>query len=146
MTLMNVLALVAVVLLALLVGLAIPVLLQARATLRSAERFLDSTSTQANRALGELTQLTTRLNHVVGEVEGHLPRVQRVLDATDGVVGSVEQIGNGLRLATTFGPAAFAAIKAIFSSFLAPKSRTDATDLAAEQVADSEGMAQRAAS
>ena len=143
---MDILALVAVVLLALLVGLAIPVLLQVRATLKSAERFLDSTTTKVDRALGELTQLTTRLSHVVGEVEGHLPRVQRVLDASDGLVGSVEKIGNGLRIATTVGPAAFAAVKAIFSSFLAPKPRVDATDLAAEQVADSEGMAQRAAS
>lgn len=118
---MEILALVAVVLFAVLVGLAIPVLFQCRATLKSAQQFIDSTSARTDRAFTELTQLSARVNHVIGEVEGNLPRLQRVLDATDGVVGAIDNVRGSLRVVGAIGPAAFAAAKSLFSSFVASR-------------------------
>lgn len=138
------LAAVAVVLLALLVGVAIPVMLQAWSTLRSARRFVESTSTKLDLAIGEMTRLTARVNRIVDEVEGNLPRVQRVLEATDGLADSVTQVRNSLRMATAIAPAAFAAGKAIFASIMAPRGASQEADRAAEVAAESEGMTRRA--
>ena len=118
---MDTLAVIRISLLALVAGLAIPVLIQAWMTLRTAQRFLESTSTKLDQAITQMNLLSARLNRVVDEVEGNLPRVQRVLEATDGLADSVTQVRRSLGIAMTVAPAAFAAAKAIFASIVAPK-------------------------
>ncbi len=118
---METLALVAVLLLAVLTGVAIPVLVQLWLTIRSAGRFLDSSSARTDRLLTELTELTARISHVVEALEGNIPRMQRALDATDGLIGAVDRVRGSLRVAAAVGPAAFAAIKSLMSSFVASR-------------------------
>ena len=118
---METIALVGVVLLAVLVGLAIPLMFQCRATLKSAQLFLETTSARTDRAFTELTQLSARVNHVLGEVEGNLPRIRRVLEATDGVVEAIDKVRGSLHVFGAIGPAAFAVAKSLFSSFVASR-------------------------
>jgi len=85
--------------------------------------------------------LTSRLNHVVDQVEKSMPQVKRVLEATDGLAESVSQARQSLKLFTAIGPAAFAAGKALVSSFLTRGAATSQeSDLAAMARAESEGM------
>lgn len=142
---MTLLAGVAVALLALLVGFAIAVLLEARATLRSARQFLDSTSAKVDVAVAEAARLTARLNRVMDAVEGDLPRVRRVLEATDGVTDSIAHVRSSLKAVTAIGPAAFAAARTIVSSFMGPRPRREDADMAAIAAAESEGMTPHAA-
>lgn len=118
---METLGLAAVLLLAVFVGLMIPVLLQLRATLKRAESFLDVTTVSIDTALAEATRLTARLNRVVDEIEGHLPRVQRVAEATDGLVDTIDRLRAPLRVAAAMGPAALAAGRSLFASFMASR-------------------------
>lgn len=136
---METLALIAVVILALLAGIAVPVLLQLRRTLASAQQFLDVTSVKTDRALADLAQLSARVGGVMDAVEGNLPRMQRALDATDGIVATLEQVRGSLRMVTAVGPAAFAAVKSLVSSFVASRIPAEAPDdeLAAARAAAS---------
>lgn len=130
---MEAIALAAVLLFALLVGIAVPVLLQLRATLKRADEFIATTSVKANAALTDVAQLSTRINRVLGEIEANLPRLQRAVDAADGIVSAVERFRGPLRAAAAIGPAAFAAAKSLISSFVAARTQAAAASYEPER-------------
>lgn len=113
------LALVAVVLLAVLVGSTIPVLLQLRATLKSAQQFLDNTSVRVEATLKDVGEVTARTNRLVGELETTLGRGNQLLARLEPVADSVDTVQRSLKTVALIGPAAFAAARSFMSSLLA---------------------------
>ena len=112
---MEALAVAAVVLLGLLAGFAIPVLLQLRRTLETAQRAMDSTVPRVEIALQQVTEVTQRLNRIAGEIEDSTPGMKRVLASAEGVADTVDGFKRHVGMVAAIGPAAFAAIKSLFS-------------------------------
>ena len=116
---MEPLALVALVLLALLVGAALPALLQLRRTLRSAEEFLHSTGRKLDRVLDEVTEATGRLNRVAGSLEEGSRAFQQVFDSAQKLARALGQAQEALRNVVTvgnaLGPAVAAGARALFA-------------------------------
>src|SRR5690349_4507856 len=113
---METVGIVALVLFALLLGFVIPVLLQLRATLKSAQQFIETTAPRVDAALADITQLTVRVNAIASQVEGNLPRMTRMIEATDGVVETLEGVQRSIKMVGAVAPAAFAAVKAAIGS------------------------------
>jgi len=113
---METLGVIALVLFALMMGFVIPVLLQLRATLKSAQQLIETTTPRVDAALRDVSQLTQRVDAIASEVEGHLPRVRKMVEATDGVVHSLERLHGSLKMVGSVAPAAFAAVKAAMTA------------------------------
>lgn len=90
-------------LLALLVGAAIPALVQLRRTLRSAQDFFETTGRRADALIRELGETARRLNRVTDAVEAKGRTLAAALDA-------LRSVG---RIAAAVGPAVTAAIGAL---------------------------------
>jgi uncharacterized protein YoxC len=107
------------VLLAILVGAAIPVLLQLRATLRSAQTFLDTTAPRLESALEEIRVAAERINTVAGEIEGRVGKLAEFTDEVGKVGRQIRRVGHSLRTAVNVGvavgPALTAGLRAFFS-------------------------------
>jgi ABC-type transporter Mla subunit MlaD len=93
-----------VALAAVLVGAAVPVLLQLRKTLKTAEQTLDTTGRHLNEALDQLSVTLERVNRASGELEHGVKRVSSLLAALGGIgdalvkvrstVGTVASLGS----------------------------------------------------
>ena len=93
-----------VALAAVLVGVAVPVLLQLRKTLKAAEETLESTGRHVNDALDQLSVTLERVNRASEELERGVNRVSSLLTALGGIgdalgkvrstVGSVASLGS----------------------------------------------------
>jgi hypothetical protein len=106
---MQALAIAAVVLVAVLVGVAIPALLQLRRTLRAAEIFLDTTGTRLNRTLDEASQAIATVQRTSASLEGSASELRRLFDAAGSFAQSVGRAGESLRsFPTLFGAVAAA--------------------------------------
>lgn len=91
---------------AILVGIAVPVLLELRRTLRVAAETLESTGKRVDVALGELTETLDRINRASAEIERRMSGLTPVLDEIGAIaetlgklrrsVGSVASIGASL--------------------------------------------------
>lgn len=104
-----------VALVGVLVGAAIPVLLQLRKTLKAAEETLDTTGRHMNQALDQLSTTLERVNRASEELERGVTKVSSLLSALGGIgdallkvrstVGSVASIGSilGGALLAAFG-------------------------------------------
>lgn len=120
------LALIAVVLLALLVGMTIPVLLQLRATLKSAQQFMESTSSRVEKALTDFTQASRRLDTLASDMEANMDRAKRVLDTAEQMAQSVDEIRNSMKVVGMVAPAVFTAVKTFIGTFLSRPAATQA--------------------
>lgn len=111
--------LVTVVLFAVLVGAAVPVLLQLRRTLRSAENVLESTGPKVDRALEEVSEAAARINRLGKSLERDAEGLQVFTDAAAGLGRSLKQAQSSLRIMTTVGaavgPALAAGLRSLFA-------------------------------
>jgi uncharacterized protein YoxC len=121
----EVLAIAAVVLLAILVGVAIPVLLQLRATLKSVRHVVESTGPRLDRALADFSDATARLKILSDGIEANTPRVKHLMESAEGLAHGMDRVGKVLTVAAAVGPAAFAAAKSLVSSFVGSRSRDE---------------------
>ena len=104
-----------VALVGMLVGAAIPALLQLRKTLKTAEETLEATGRHLNDALDRLSITLERVNRAADELEGGVKRVSSLLAALGGIgdalvkvrstVGTVASLGSilGGALLAAFG-------------------------------------------
>jgi ABC-type transporter Mla subunit MlaD len=104
-----------VALAAVLVGAAVPVLLQLRKTLKTAEQTVDTTGRHLNEALNQLSVTLERVNRASGELEHGVKQVSSLLAALGGIgdalvkvrstVGTVASLGSilGGALLAAFG-------------------------------------------
>ncbi|HEV8700881.1 MAG TPA: DUF948 domain-containing protein [Candidatus Polarisedimenticolia bacterium] len=111
--------LVTVVLLAVLVGAAVPVLMQLRRTLRSAENVLESTAPKLDRTLEEVSEAAARINRLGKSLERDAEGLQVFTDAAAGLGRSLKQAQASLRIMTTvgaaLGPAIAAGLRSLFA-------------------------------
>ncbi len=107
---------IAVILLAVLVGAAVPVLVQMRSTLRSAQEVLDRVGPKLERALGEATEAADRLNRMASEFEERARKAKPLFDAASDLGEHLTRLRGSLAtavtLGSTLGPALAAAVKA----------------------------------
>ena len=111
--------LITVVLLAVLVGAAVPALLQLRRTLRSAENVLESTGPKVDRTLEEVSEAAARINRLGKSLERDAEGLQVFTDAAAGLGRSLKQAQASLRIMTTVGAAVGPAIAAGLRSLFA---------------------------
>ena len=88
---------VAVALLAVLVAVAVPALLQLRRTLRAAENLLEETGPRLARTLDESARAAETLNRTARHVEGSTARIRDFFEATEGFAESVARAGDTIR-------------------------------------------------
>jgi uncharacterized protein YoxC len=107
---------VGVVLLAVFVGAATPVLFQLYTTLRVTRTLLDRLGPKIDGTLTEVGETTRRLNRVGSGLEESVKRAQTLLDAAGDIGQSMKSLHESLKTATAvgsaLGPALAAAIKA----------------------------------
>ena len=106
---------VAVVLLAVLVGAVVPVLLQMRRTLQSAEHVLNNTGPKLDRTLDEVGEAAARINRLGKSLEKDAEGLGVFTDAAAGLGRSLKQAQESLRVMTAVGPAIAAGLRALFA-------------------------------
>lgn len=97
----SMLAVTAVLLFAVLVGFVIPVLLQLRATLRSAQQMIDTNSPRLEKTLQEASETLGRLNRVAGELETTSREARALIDRAKVLGTSIDELVGSLRRAGT---------------------------------------------
>jgi uncharacterized protein YoxC len=110
---------VGLILFAVLVGAAIPVLYQAAQTLKSARQQIDALGPQVERALGEITRVTEKINRLAATVEVQTDRLKPIVDEVVGIGKTVTNVRQALNktssLLTAVGPALAAGFQAFTS-------------------------------
>jgi len=117
---------IAVVLLAVLVGAVVPVLLQMRRTLQSAENVLKSTGPKLDRTLDEVGEAAARINRLGKSLEKDSEGLGVFTDAAAGLGRSLKQAQESLRVMTAVGAAVGPAIAAGLRALFAPDRGDDA--------------------
>ena len=123
---------VAVVLLAVLVGAVVPVLLQLRRTLQSAEHVLNNTGPKLDRTLDEVGEAAARINRLGKSLEKDAEGLGVFTDAAAGLGRSLKQAQESLRVMTAVGAAVGPAIAAGLRALFAPAGGDDARSRPAE--------------
>jgi len=116
---------VAAVLLAVLVGAVVPVLLQLRRTLRSAESVLNSAGPRIDRTLDEVGEAAARINRLGKSLEKDAEGLGVFTDAAAGLGRSLKQAQESLRMMTAVGAAVGPAIAAGLRALFAPEHRRE---------------------
>lgn len=110
---------VGLILFAVLVGAAIPVLYQAAQTLKSARQQIDALGPQVERALGEITRATEKVNRLADTVETQTGRLKPIVDEVVGIGKTVTSVRQALNrtssVLTAVGPALAAGFQAFTS-------------------------------
>ncbi len=105
-----------VVLAAVLVGAAIPTLIQLRATLRAMEKTLQRSGSRLDEALGATSAAATRIDALVARVEEG-GRIEQVVDGIATASRMVSRLQDTARVASAVGaavgPAVAAAVRAL---------------------------------
>ena len=111
--------LLAVVLLALLVGAAIPVLYQLYRTLSRARALLDTAGPRLEKAFDQVGQAADRLNGIGSSLEAQAQTLKPLIGAVSTLGHSIGRSGEWLRTAMSVGgavgPAVIAGVRAFFS-------------------------------
>jgi hypothetical protein len=117
---MNPLAVAAVVLLGVLVGVAIPVLLQLRQTLKTLDGVLSKTGKRLDEALDEISDAAQRINSLGKELEEGATRLRLLFDVAGDIGKGLTRVRGAVSTASlaagAIGPAIGAAIKALWQS------------------------------
>jgi uncharacterized protein YoxC len=92
-----------VVLAAVLVGFAVPALLQLRRTLKAAEQTLESTGRQVNQTLDQLTATLERVERTADELERGVNRVKSLFEALGGIGDAMGKIRSSVLAVTSIG-------------------------------------------
>ena len=111
--------LLAVVLLALLVGAAIPVLYQLYQVLRRARALLDTAGPRLERALDQVGQTADRVNRIGSTLEAKAQTLGSMFEAASRFGHSIDRsgkwLGTAMTVAGAIGPAVIAGVRAFFS-------------------------------
>jgi hypothetical protein len=105
-----------VVLAALLVGAAIPALVQLRATLRAMEKTLQRSGARLDEALGATTAAAGRIDALVVRLEEG-GRIEQLVDGVAAVSRMVSQLRDTVRVASAVGAAVGPAVAAAVHAF-----------------------------
>ena len=105
-----------VVLAAVLVGAAIPALVQARATLRALESVLRRSGPRLDEVLGAAAGAAGRLDRLVSRLEEH-GRIEQLVDGVAAASRAVSQLRDTVRVASAVGAAVAPAIAAAVHAF-----------------------------
>ncbi len=120
MSLIEVSVVVVVVLVAVLVGTAVPALLQLRSTLKSLDTLLNETRPRLNAVLDQAAEATSRVNRAAVALEEGMGRVRGVLNALESLGTVLETARDAVRktvtVATSIGPALYAGYRTFFAS------------------------------
>ena len=111
---------IAVVLLAVLVGALVPVLIQLRRTLQSAENVLNTTGPRLDRTLDEVSEAASRINQLGRSLEKDAEGLRVFTDAAAGLGRSLKQAQESVRVMTAVGAAVGPAIAAGLRALFAP--------------------------
>jgi hypothetical protein len=105
------------VLLALLVGAALPVLIQARSSLRGGARAMEDAGRRLVRTLDDLTPIIARVDKEIGALTGGGERIASLLASVDELARSAQQLRHSVKVASAVGaavgPAVAAAVRAM---------------------------------
>lgn len=108
-----------VVLLALLVGAAIPVLYQLYHVLRRARAVLDSAGPRFERAMDQVGQAADRLNGIGATLEAQSQTLRPLFEASSRLGHSIDRsrrwLGTVMTLGGAIGPAVMAGVRSFFS-------------------------------
>ena len=105
-----------VVLAAVLVGVAIPVLVQLRGTLRAMEKTLERSGARLDDALGATTGAAARIEGLVARLEEG-GRIEQLVDGVAAASRAVGQLRDSLRVASAVGAAVGPAVAAAVHAF-----------------------------
>jgi hypothetical protein len=105
-----------VVLAAVLLGAALPALVQLRATLKEAQRTLRRSGPRLDAALEATTAAVGRLDALVARLEGE-GRVEQVMEGLASLDRLVHQVRDGVRVASAVGAAVGPALAAAVHAF-----------------------------
>jgi uncharacterized protein YoxC len=123
-----------VILLAVLVGVAIPALIQLRSTLKSAQTVLDQAGPKLQRTLDETAEATARLNRLTAEIEAKAKQAEPIVSAALDIGTRVTRLGGTLQTAiaigSAIGPALTAGVRAFFTK---PNGTDDTTESEQEE-------------
>lgn len=112
------------VLLAVLVGVAVPTLSQLRRTLKTAEAFLDTTGRQLETVLREGGETARRINHAAGELEDGIAHARAALASVKETAETFMRLRRTVEtivaVGGVVGPALVAAVQAFLNRGAAP--------------------------
>lgn len=103
-----------VALAAVLVGAAVPALLQLRRTLKAAEQTLKSTGRHVNEALDRLTITLERVDRTADELERGVGRVKSLFEALGGIGDTLGKVRSSVYAVASIGSALGSALLAAF--------------------------------
>ena len=125
MSVAEVVSIVALALAGVLVGAAVPALVQLRRTLRTSERFLETTGRRLERTLDEVADAAGRIGRVGRELEQAAARMRALFDEANALAGTVKSLRGTLEswsaLGSALGPAIAAGIRAFSSPEPSPE-------------------------
>jgi uncharacterized protein YoxC len=114
----DVAGIIAIVLVAILVGAILPVLYQAAQTLKSVRIFVDSAGPRVDAALKEVTDVAARLNGIASTLEEEGRRLKPVVDSAASIGRTISSLGDSVRSASSvlgaLTPAFVAGVRAFF--------------------------------
>lgn len=117
---------VAVVLLAVLAGAAIPVLYQLQRMLADTRQFVRRLDTRLDATLKEVQETGERVNRIGRELDERGEDMQRLMDAVAGIARPLEEIQASVEKAAAVGKAVGPAIVAGYEAFVAYRATRDA--------------------
>jgi uncharacterized protein YoxC len=121
------------VILGVFVGVAIPVLIQLRQTLKSMQIFLDKTGRRLDEALDEVTEVVQKLNKVGAELEEGAKHMRVLFDVAGDVGRAASTIRDSLRTGASTVSALVPAIAAAVRAIWPPKEERDRGDEGGEE-------------
>ncbi len=122
-----------VVLAAVLVGAAIPVLVQLRATLRTMEKTLQQSGARLDQALGATTAAAGKIDALVVRLEEG-GRIEQLVDGVAAMSRMVNQLRDTLRVASAVGAAVGPAVAAAVRAFREDREEAAPAPLNADEV------------
>jgi uncharacterized protein YoxC len=117
MSIIEVFAVAAVILLSVLVGVAIPSLLQLRSTLKSLQALLDETRPKLGAVLDQATEAASRVNRAAAGIEEGTGKIRGAVDSIAGLVATVESVREPVRKTAAVLSAVAPALLAGFRAF-----------------------------
>jgi hypothetical protein len=118
---MNPATIAGLVVLALLVGAALPVLAQARVSLRALQRTVEEAGPRFNRTLDEVAEVAERLKRELVVFNGGGERIASVLGAVDELGQAALELRRTVKVAAAVGAAVGPAVAAAVKTMREPK-------------------------
>ena len=111
----------AIVMLAILVGAAIPVLIQLFLTLRSARQVLDRTGPRLDLAVSEIHQVTGKVNRLADNLDGGAEHLGKLVQESGELARTLGKFRRSVQSASAMGSAVGPAVAAAIHAFAAQR-------------------------